>query len=725
MARFALRRRGERAKPGAPLRPDRPSGSALFGRISRSHVDLLRAALLDGDAAVRAFEAWRATLDLATIPYSQQRLLPQLQRNMTRLGIADPLIERFRGIRRYHWVRNLRSLALARALFEALHQNRVPFIVLKGAAIVAAYLDDRSLRPMDDVDILVEDEHIPAAVQTLTGMGLAPPGMDGRLVHNRRLRVEVPGWAFHGSDLNIDLHWRAMHLDRRPQADDRFWRWSRPASLDGIPIRVLDPAHHLLHICAHAAQDSSGVAAAQCPVDAALIIRGVPNPSWERLVEEAGARRMSAIVADSLTFLAREIDLPVPTAVIRELWAAARWPERVEARLRAAGPPARLNLPSRFLLDFQDFRRGDRHALDRSVLQSIPAFLNALTGVNDVWLAGLVIVEMSLGHPRWLRRLVGRDCHRSLPDANRLPAVGDAIDVTGLQVDETPLIAGWGLPEPIGRWTVGREATVAWQVTEHDTDLDLLVDGFALLDKGAPSQDVEIWADDRPVEVLRFRLGETPPLPARIRLRRRPTDRDVLFVTLVVRAPRSPAELGLSADSRALGVNVRRLGLIRAGDRFPIDRERLPGVGEFLNLASTSTDETAFVAGWGAPEASGRWTIGAEAIIAWRVEADDGDLALVCEGGVFLDAEAPDQDVEVFANDRPIASWHFATDMPSPLPARVAVPPAPNDGILLVAFRIRSPRSPAELGLSNDTRALGFRLRSLAIVRGPGTPGGG
>jgi hypothetical protein len=70
MARFALRRRGERAKPGASLRPDRPSGSALFGRISRSHVDLLRAALLDGDAAVRAFEAWRATLDLATIPYT-------------------------------------------------------------------------------------------------------------------------------------------------------------------------------------------------------------------------------------------------------------------------------------------------------------------------------------------------------------------------------------------------------------------------------------------------------------------------------------------------------------------------------------------------------------------------------------------------------------------------------------------------------------------------------
>jgi hypothetical protein len=717
MARLALFRRGKPGPPGT-TRLDRPSNGALSGRLSRSDIDLLRAVLLDGDVAVRAFEAWRPTLDLVTIPSAQQRLLPLLHENMTRLGIADPYLERFRGIRRYHWVRNLSALAIVRSLFAALDENHVPFIVLKGAAIVAAYLNDRSLRPMDDIDILVEDKRIPAAVQTLTAMGLMPPGMDARLIHHRRLRAELPGWPFQGADLNIDLHWRALHLDRRPHADDQFWQWSRTASLDGMPIRVLDPAHNLLQICAHAAQDQGGGAAKRWPVDAALIIRGSPEVSWERLVAEAGARRMSAIVADGLAFLVREIDLPVPAAVIAELWAAAPWSERVEARVRAAGPRTRLSLPSQFLLDFQDFRRGDRKRLDHSVIRSLPGVLKSWTGAKKIWPANLIVAEMLLGHPTWLRRLVGRDRYRRLPDPGRLPVVGDAIAMTGLPVDETALVAGWGLPEPTGRWTVRREATAAWRVTENDTDLDLLIDGHVLLTEEAGSLEVEVWADDRPIEVLRFGLEETSPLPARIRLQRRRTDRDVLLVTLLVRAPRSPAELGLSEDQRALGVHVRQLGLVRAGDRFAIVRERLPGVGELLNVAGAATDETPFITGWGGPEATGRWTVGAEATIAWRVGANDRDLALVGDGGAFLDAKAPVQDVEVWANDRPVAFWHFEIDAPSPLTTPVALPsPTPRTGILFVTFKIRSPRSPAELGLSGDSRALGLHVRSLAIVR--------
>src|SRR4029077_20955236 len=129
-------------------------------RISPSNLLLLKAALLDGDAAIAACRAWRPTLDFETISYGQQRLLPLLQHNLTRFGIDDPLLERFRGIRRYFWVRNLKAMAFARRLFAALDHIGVPFIVLKGAAIVACYLPDRSLRPMDDIDILVPEDQV-------------------------------------------------------------------------------------------------------------------------------------------------------------------------------------------------------------------------------------------------------------------------------------------------------------------------------------------------------------------------------------------------------------------------------------------------------------------------------------------------------------------------------------------------------------------------------------
>ena len=69
--------------------------------ISPSNLLLLKAALLDGTEAIAAYRAWRPTLDFATISYGQQRLLPLLQKNLTRLGIEDPLAYRFRGIRRH------------------------------------------------------------------------------------------------------------------------------------------------------------------------------------------------------------------------------------------------------------------------------------------------------------------------------------------------------------------------------------------------------------------------------------------------------------------------------------------------------------------------------------------------------------------------------------------------------------------------------------------------
>jgi hypothetical protein len=459
----------------------------------------------------------------------------------------------------------------------------------------------------------------------------------------------------------------------------------------------------------------------QWPADAALVIRGTPDLSWERLIREAGVRRISAIAANSLAFLTREIDLPIPDAVITELRAAVRWTEWVEARLRAAGPRTSLSTPSRLLLDFQDFRRGDQDALEQSAAQAFLPFLKARAGVVGGWSASLAALQALLGHPAWLRQLLGRDRYRALPDLARLPVVGEVLDLRGVSLDEAPLVAGWGLPESTGHWTVDHEATAVWRVVREAVHLDLLLDGYALLPGGDGSQDIEIWLNDRLIETLQFRAGKTWPLPAWIRLPRWSTDCDLIIVTLLIRKMHSPAALGLSGDHRALGIHLRRFGPTCFGSRFAVDRERLPGVGDTLNLTGTSIDDTPFVIGWGGPETTGRWTIGIQATVAWRVEKGNSDLTLFCDGYAFLDSKMPEQEIEVWANQELVASWHFADGEASPLPARVALTSAQEAGVLFVTFKISSPRSPVELGLARDARALGLHVRSLAIVSGEGS----
>ena len=188
--------------------PPRRRPRSFVQRISPSNLLLLKAALLDGDAAIAAYRAWRPTLDLETISYGQQRLLPLLQSNLTRFGIEDPLADRFRGIRRYFWFRNLKAMAFARRVFAALDQIGVPFIVLKGAALIACYLADRSLRPMDDIDILVPEDRLADTTAVLTSMNLRPQWIYPRYLMSSGLRSCVSGWAFVGPDhQNIDLHW--------------------------------------------------------------------------------------------------------------------------------------------------------------------------------------------------------------------------------------------------------------------------------------------------------------------------------------------------------------------------------------------------------------------------------------------------------------------------------------------------------------------------------------
>ena len=207
------------------------ASSSFIQRMSPAHVQLLKAALLDGDAAIVAYREWRQKLDFLSLSYGQQRLLPLLQRNLTRLGVSDPLMNRFRGIRRYFWAQNLKAMTFATPVFAALDQADVPFIVLKGAALVACYFQDRSLRPMTDVDVLVPEERLADAVAVLEGANLFPEYTSAnQLEHYVRRR---PGWQFVGPNGNMDLHWKALHLDLRSHADDSFWQARRRASLDG------------------------------------------------------------------------------------------------------------------------------------------------------------------------------------------------------------------------------------------------------------------------------------------------------------------------------------------------------------------------------------------------------------------------------------------------------------------------------------------------------------
>src|SRR5262245_47798267 len=67
---------------------------------------LLGAALLNGDEALEAWEEWKVGVDVDTLDWGSQRLLPRLYKNLHLHGIDEPLVAKFKGYHRRTWCEN-------------------------------------------------------------------------------------------------------------------------------------------------------------------------------------------------------------------------------------------------------------------------------------------------------------------------------------------------------------------------------------------------------------------------------------------------------------------------------------------------------------------------------------------------------------------------------------------------------------------------------------------
>jgi hypothetical protein len=137
-----------------------------------------------------------------------------------------------------------------------------------------------------------------------------------------------------------------------------------------------------------------------------------------------------------------------------------------------------------------------------------------------------------------------------------------------------------------------------------------------------------------------------------------------------------------------------------------------------VTFVDFSRFESAFVHGWSIPETTGRWTIGREARLAWRLEGEQSDL--VCRINLIpaLYAAHPQMSIEVWANDMLVTEWYFAYGDPLVETRAIYIPVETlrNRRSLTISFVVLQPIRPADVGASQDTRELGLHIRALTFV---------
>ena len=276
---------------------------------------LMSAALDPPDRALESWRRWeRAGRDVRADPVAL-RWLPLIGRNLSGAPVDPGTRALFLDVRRQAWISNLRLLDAARPVFEALAGAGIRTLLLKGAALVLTSCNAPGLRPIGDVDVLVEPEHARTAKRIVEQLGwVAWRG------HSERDFPLAHGLAFqkppHGT---LDLHWYLLAECCWPGADRGLWPRARTLTSISPMTFVPSPADLLLHVCLHGLRWSP-VHAGHWISDAVCILHAAGDElDWQVVIDESARRRLGLQMMHALRVVGERGHVDIPGAVIGAL----------------------------------------------------------------------------------------------------------------------------------------------------------------------------------------------------------------------------------------------------------------------------------------------------------------------------------------------------------------------------------------------------------------------
>ena len=368
---------------------------------------LLKAALLQGPAAVAAWEQWKLHVDTEPLDEDSHRLLPLLYRALHARGLSSPEMGRLEGVYRRTWYENSLRFHAAVRVLQALHDAGIKTMLLKGAALILRHYRDYGLRPMADFDILVPTHQASAAIEVLKTLGYAPVFESVGITEAEALATGH-AYPFRNADgQELDLHWHVFYQRVDRVTDAELWASALPVTLHGVPTRTLSAGDQLLHVCVHGTQRAwwGGERAPNLRwvADAMMILRSAPEDlNWNRILAQAQRLQFVLPLREALGYLSTILDAPVPADVLRRIH---RMPVSLGERIadRARSRPARFWGPWVALgvryLEYSSNLPADAGLLRR--LAGFPTYLQRRWGQVPLWHLPFTTVFRGLRRIRW------------------------------------------------------------------------------------------------------------------------------------------------------------------------------------------------------------------------------------------------------------------------------------------------------------------------------------
>jgi hypothetical protein len=256
-------------------------------------------------------------VDVDLLESSSHCLLPLLSRNLERLGVEAPILQRLKGTRRYTWSANLELIRGISPLLRDFQHAGIEMILLKDAALVTRYYGDYGFRPIRSLHVLVHPPDVPTAMTLLRECGWIP---SARLPEKQIPSANRHTFFFHDtSGRQFTLHPRLFRPDRDPSTDDAFWIHSESIKLGTMDVLVPGPTEQLLDVCAFGLIWAV-VPPVQWVADAMMILESPDSTiDWTRFTTMARQARVVLPARESLRYLRDRFGVNVPPDVLERL----------------------------------------------------------------------------------------------------------------------------------------------------------------------------------------------------------------------------------------------------------------------------------------------------------------------------------------------------------------------------------------------------------------------
>jgi hypothetical protein len=154
----------------------------------------------------------------------------------------------------------------------------------------------------------------------------------------------------------VDLHWHLFWECFNAGDNDDYWKNAVPIKIGGVQTLALSPTDQLLHTCWHGARWNE-VPPIRWVADAMSILgASVAEIEWPGLFKKAQRHRIVLPVRDSLEYLKKTFDAPVPDSMLKSMSAvrvSKMERENYEVTLNPTAPPTTAKILRMLYYDYR------------------------------------------------------------------------------------------------------------------------------------------------------------------------------------------------------------------------------------------------------------------------------------------------------------------------------------------------------------------------------------